>query len=40
MVRRAVHPSFGGIPEAGEAFPRFGLDIGVERRVGPMVQAQ
>jgi hypothetical protein len=36
----AVQPSFGGIPEAGKAFPRFGLDIGVERRVGRMVRAQ
>jgi hypothetical protein len=36
----AVQPSFGGIPEAGKAFPRFGLDIGVERRVGRMVATQ
>ncbi|HYR11429.1 MAG TPA: hypothetical protein VEQ60_26845 [Longimicrobium sp.] len=33
-------PSFGGIPEAGKVFPRFGLDIGVERRVGRMVRTQ
>jgi hypothetical protein len=34
----AAQPSFGGIPEAGGALPRFGLDIGVERRVGWMVR--
>jgi hypothetical protein len=36
----AVQPSFGGIPETGKAFPRFGLDIGVERRVARMVPTQ
>jgi hypothetical protein len=40
MCAGAVRPSFGGIPEAGKAFPRFGLDIGVERRVGRMVLTQ
>jgi hypothetical protein len=39
-VPALFQPSFGGIPEAGKAFPRFGLDIGVQRRVGRMVRAQ